>query len=527
MIIVPAVATVMFGGTFVLNSAMAGTCGPVQTTYSGNQDPDDDEFLYESKAEFDKAVSGYNNSNHTNSGNGHAWECDGSFCPEDREVDMPAGHVWKGRVITYARRYHCDEGNLVDYNDAWEPIGGDQICEVSGIGTLQVGQEFSKIRTETECSGLEHDPNGTEFKIVCRKGPKVFCKAVKCKDGYKVDSESGTCKIKSNKCMDPNTKEYTVAAGTIINNSFPCNGASGTYNGAAHATNCAAVCQGEGTWMISIIDCEQGWTPAGPATTLKDTYARCEEDKGGNNGGGNKGGGNKAGGNGGGGNGGGCKAGRSSPEGKACCDLPGTVAKWNAPNCVCVDTNKEFRIENGKGVCVDKSAPVVQDKCDCDGTSAERAGMRLKCAKNKDVLSALDKVDAECKKAATECDGKAFNVYMNSIREQYALPNCGLDSGVAADPTANVARITSAVTSIEKRVSSLDASVWKTAEGNFNGARLASDSIAGVVLGTAGGLITSSVVKKNQIKSGFEDIVCTVGGQVVGNYGDQITVGIQ
>ena len=57
MIIVPAVATVMFGGTFVLNSAMAGTCGPVQTTYSGNQDPDDDEFLYESKAEFDKAVS--------------------------------------------------------------------------------------------------------------------------------------------------------------------------------------------------------------------------------------------------------------------------------------------------------------------------------------------------------------------------------------------------------------------------------------------------------------------------------------
>ena len=49
-------------------------------------------------------------------------------------------------------------------------------------------------------------------------------------------------------------------------------------------------------------------------------------------------------------------------------------------------------------------------------------------------------------------------------------------------------------------------SVWKNAQGEFNTARLASDSIAGVVLGTAGGLITSSVVKKNQIQEGFEDI---------------------
>lgn len=41
---------------------------------------------------------------------------------------------------------------------------------------------------------------------------------------------------------------------------------------------------------------------------------------------------------------------------------------------------------------------------------------------------------------------------------------------------------------------------WKTADGNFNGARLASDGIAGIVLGTAGGLVTGKVIKKNQIK---------------------------
>ena len=70
------------------------------------------------------------------------------------------------------------------------------------------------------------------------------------------------------------------------------------------------------------------------------------------------------------------------------------------------------------------------------------------------------------------------------------------------------------------------ASVWKTAEGNFNGARLASDSIAGVVLGTAGGLITSNIVKKNQLSSGFDSVMCTIGGQTVASYGDEFRVGI-
>ena len=68
-------------------------------------------------------------------------------------------------------------------------------------------------------------------------------------------------------------------------------------------------------------------------------------------------------------------------------------------------------------------------------------------------------------------------------------------------------------------------SVWKTADGKFNTARLLSDSIAGVVLGTAGGLITANVVKKNQIEEGFEDLRCTIGGQAVADWGDEFSVG--
>ena len=71
-----------------------------------------------------------------------------------------------------------------------------------------------------------------------------------------------------------------------------------------------------------------------------------------------------------------------------------------------------------------------------------------------------------------------------------------------------------------------DASVWRNADGKFNTARLASDATAGVILGTAGGLISNKLIKKNQVKKGFEGIGCYVGGQAVAEFGDEFTVGI-
>lgn len=78
---------------------------------------------------------------------------------------------------------------------------------------------------------------------------------------------------------------------------------------------------------------------------------------------------------------------------------------------------------------------------------------------------------------------------------------------------------------IQGIIAGFKANSWRDSEGGLNKARLLSDSVAGVVLGTAGGLITSSVVKKNQIESGFEDLNCTIGGQVVAGFGDEFTVG--
>lgn len=94
------------------------------------------------------------------------------------------------------------------------------------------------------------------------------------------------------------------------------------------------------------------------------------------------------------------------------------------------------------------------------------------------------------------------------------------------EATQTVNSVYSQLTSIHNKFRD-DVSVWKNEEGKFNTARLASDSIAGVVLGTTGALVTSHVVKKNQVENGFEDIKCTIGGQNVAGWGDQFRVGIQ
>ncbi|MGI5846199.1 MAG: hypothetical protein ACOX7D_03400 [Alphaproteobacteria bacterium] len=66
--------------------------------------------------------------------------------------------------------------------------------------------------------------------------------------------------------------------------------------------------------------------------------------------------------------------------------------------------------------------------------------------------------------------------------------------------------------------------VWKTADGKFNKSRLVSDSTAGIVGGSVGGLISSSVIKKNQVKKGFEDLSCGQSGTKLANWGDEFEI---
>ena len=137
--------------------------------------------------------------------------------------------------------------------------------------------------------------------------------------------------------------------------------------------------------------------------------------------------------------------------------------------------------------------------------------------------------------------GGGIDIYDECIKKTQTSDKNG---GVAAATTkSNVPESESATETTQEEIEKSDnvfaeidvdlikyfskSSVWKKDDGSFNTARLASDSIAGVVLGTTGGIITSNVIKKNQIKKGFEDLKCTIGGQSVAAYGDEFSVGVK
>ena len=138
-------------------------------------------------------------------------------------------------------------------------------------------------------------------------------------------------------------------------------------------------------------------------------------------------------------------------------------------------------------------------------------------------------------------NGKLKNVeiYYNAGRSEYCLelPEeknlysvtiSGDNSQVIiSEQNASRLKIKRAWTRLNAMSDDFKVSVWRDKQGNFNTARLASDSIAAVVLGTTGALVTSNIVKKNQVSGGFEDVQCTIGGQVVATWGDDFSVGIQ
>ena len=123
------------------------------------------------------------------------------------------------------------------------------------------------------------------------------------------------------------------------------------------------------------------------------------------------------------------------------------------------------------------------------------------------------------------------DVYCQKLPEKYKLHHVTISGDnsqvIISEQNASRLKIKRAWTRLNAMSDDFKVSVWRDKQGNFNTARLASDSIAAVVLGTTGALVTSNIVKKNQVSGGFEDVQCTIGGQVVATWGDDFSVGIQ
>ena len=224
-----------------------------------------------------------------------------------------------------------------------------------------------------------------------------------------------------------------------------------------------------------------------------------------------------------------CKSKRSTAEGKACCDLPTSVATWDGAKCNCVGNNKEFKILDGKGACVvpesgGDNGGVTVFRCDNSDFLSINL-FKVNCKDNQMMLQLIQEFEMLCNNpnATAEQYNKISNQVALAVEMNCQAPVIGDNSGDAKSRAAVIA----AGKVLDGIKAGFDVSVWKNAQGEFNTARLASDSIAAVVLGTAGGLITSSVMKKNQVEDGFEDLKCVIGGQPVAGWGDEFRVGIQ
>ena len=203
-----------------------------------------------------------------------------------------------------------------------------------------------------------------------------------------------------------------------------------------------------------------------------------------------------------------------------CCYVPASVAVWNSGTrmCECVDKSKKFNPSTLQCEVQNVEQPPEEDY-ECDEHQIEvLQQLFVQYANNAEVIAQINQI-------FTYCAGDPVRAVFNNMFNQV---NVLIDQQtLAASQSASRSRIESAAATLENIRSGLRLTVWRNDEGKFNTSRLLSDSIAGVVLGTAGGLITSNVVKKNQVEDGFEDLQCTVGGQVVAGWGDEFRVGIQ
>lgn len=544
-------------------------CGLNQMTLEGNQDPDDDEFLYDSLEAFNSAPK----NNGTYAVQGMVWECDNEFCGHNEEKQMKAGHVFEGKVIDSPVKYRCKTGGFRQSH--WEPIVADAICgetTVSFDGNQKPADNEFLYENAMAWNSVQGRPDGATVA-----GGRVYeCDDEHCHNGQTVDlaaghyfngvmiNEAASYRCSSgfwngqgiddlwirmnNGCRfggrDIPVGWYTDANGTRmqltyaecsqvddmnpadINKLFnlecldggqmrcvPVDGGSSDEGGGAHSVcpsgssntirsqeNCAAnqvfKCvenAATGECICGRCDDKAAETPVPPVKPNPVPQN--------------------------------CKQKRATDEGKACCDVEPVGAKWENNQCVCPNGMKfEMDAKTKAGRCM----PVAGASFDCPASvTAILAEYRVKCALKPAIMAVIKEIDDLCKSSTRTAE--RYNALMATLTALHP-ENCASEvaEAVIEHSTTQVERrITDATAQLESMADGLKVTVWKNEEGKFNTARLASDSIAGVVLGTTGALVTSSVVKKNQVENGFEDIQCTVGGQVVASWGDEFRVGIQ
>ncbi len=449
------------------------TTGATTLTYEGNQEPDDDEFLYVSKAQYDMSVSGWETSDHQNSGYGTGYECDKYDTKNYKHgetLTLAAGHVFEGQVVQESRTYEC--GGFI--NDKWTAITVNQPqCETKW-GKIAVGSKLSQRKTRTDCSGMTvTDENAKLYDVVCNPGPQAICQAYQCNDGSmavngkcvakKVDTtkycENGNWKFEEGKTL----MAYRTAA------ECDANGVTKTDN---NGIQFEVICPKAPNAICKAIRCGAGYQERA------DANGKCIK----------KGG-----------------AVKPKPEKEK---TPGTE-----PVPAPVPEGTPF-------TCPENLARSI-------------TAWKAQCLKFPAVLAEIEKLEEWCRELALKSwdassqDEIEYNNKIRALKDMVSAQCVDEEQTVVIDIDVTIKNIKKLKGELDALAAGFEKSVWRDLDGEFNTARLASDSIAAVVLGTTGGLVTSTIMKKKQVENGFEDLQCTIGGQVVATWGDQFSVGIQ
>ena len=460
-------------------------------------DPYDNEYIWKTAREYNDVIKGVKD------GTSKAAVCGSrgskGMCRPGETINAPADHVFKADTVRAAVKYECTGSGMFGF--AWKPIEGgkvgDTCSEFRFEGTtvkpaLKVGQKFpSDVNgttqvTREECAKITGESLTGEgiYQIVCGKDLKLKCELVK------KDSQDDTCsvKIKGQNVTIKRGAEYNVDL-----TSEECKSAIPSAHGATYDTNavyhfyCGPICKNVG--------CKKGYG--------KDTTGKCVKNN------------------------------PNPPKQKscreknknaganrlACCDVEASdTGSWVNGECKCKNKDAKFKvIDTDHGICMAGDGSVVPPVNNCPDDAYPDGGTCM--CNNPDMTYNKAKNLCECpgdtNKVSNECRCEEKNKVLKNGQCEWSdeyLASLKMD-------------IETWYSKINGLTASFEVNKWKDAEGNFNTARLASDSIAGVVLGTVGGVVTARLVKKSQIKKGFEDIQCHIGGQPVADYGDEFTVG--
>lgn len=437
--------------------------------------------------------------------------CEDGYCGSGHMLAVAGkGKVKGGGGATYTDTiFSCKRGEGF-YDDHWSNQGSIPWC---------AGAESRKNDTNAY-KKLFNIKKGMSYDITTDASVSVssasdVCFDYECKDGYtRVDGQPVCVKLNA-QCTDKDGKKHITGSALLNQNCATANADATTTSKLTSISNvksdglCKLTCA-DGGWSITLNDdaCVDKYQPNSTKKQCVKTQAAINEDN------------------------------AAAARRNKCTNSGGT---WSGGKCTC-NADKNLRLSNGECVCTDSNYERDGDKCvltdpaqqqkDCEAATSTGAywdGKNCKCENPQHEWRAKK---CQLKTDIAECNNITGAHWVNNDCEcinanqeiDYTKNACVMSAIFTA--TQDVNNAYRQLTAIHNKFRD-DVSVWKDAEGKFNTARLASDSIAGVVLGTTGALVTSHVVKKNQVENGFEDIKCTIGGQNVAEWGDEFRVGIQ